>query len=202
MSTGSSGTSGTSGDAGVITCDQPASAACGSTCPGTWNDALAQACANPQPPMHAEIGACGSVVVYGAYGADTGTEYIYSADGGALLAVVSENTAGIQCEGGPSSLALPDCGGELRDPCTNGVPGIPCADAGVCGANEYCVAQFVFGPGLPPDDVHFHCAPSPSCEQNPTCDCFNTLDAGICLGAPYFGCSIATGVIDCTYSSP
>ena len=51
--------------------------------------------------------------------------------------------------------------------------------------------------------VVFKCDAVPACHDEPDCDCFTSMDGGVCYD-PHVPpqCEIASGIVECSYAYP
>ena len=111
---------------------------------------------------------------------------------------------GICVQGADACCPIPD-GGPVAQADGGARTGLSCGDGGlVCNDIEFCTEGVVSGPGM--FRQSWSCVAIPSCNADPTCDCF-ALDSGLgcrsqgALGLP-ISCAVDDGVVTCTESSP
>ena len=81
------------------------------------------------------------------------------------------------------------------------VMGIACGDAGACAASQYCVKSDIQTAGV--DVIKFKCDAIPSCNAEPDCACFTSIDAGICYWPHTLPeCDVVSGMVECRASFP
>jgi len=82
------------------------------------------------------------------------------------------------------------------------VMGIACGDAGTCNASEYCVKKTTSVAAGPPV-IRFNCDAVSVCNTEPDCNCFTSMDAGVCYD-PHTPpvCVISSGTVECAFSYP
>jgi hypothetical protein len=102
---------------------------------------------------------------------------------GTSTAGTSGSTGGVETDGGA-------------------VFGLPCGDAGACSTSEYCVTKKITLANGPPT-YRFSCDAVPACDAEPDCNCFTSIDGGVCYDAHVQReCDIASGVVECWYLYP